>query len=192
MGHYEDGVKRTLTDEQIEMFRHSELEQIARAERLWREEQGLDEEDDATYAQLGAVSPRSDASSNEDLVGLAKAAPVMKQKTVPVLSPAPAPAAVESRSATPTLPVPTFASTKRSNSSSSKQSGVSNTNKAGRRMKKQRKEEVPYEQRNKRKWEEHIATVEPVKGTWMYESKTKHRLLREMDDVKAESIEMDY
>jgi hypothetical protein len=30
LGHYEDGVKRTLTDEQIEMFRHSELHELRR------------------------------------------------------------------------------------------------------------------------------------------------------------------
>lgn len=31
MGYYEDGVKRTLTDEQIEIFRHSELRELERA-----------------------------------------------------------------------------------------------------------------------------------------------------------------
>jgi hypothetical protein len=33
LGYYEDGVKRTLTDEQIAMFRHSELEAICRETR---------------------------------------------------------------------------------------------------------------------------------------------------------------
>jgi hypothetical protein len=33
LGYYDDGVKRTLTDDQIEMFRHSELEQLEREER---------------------------------------------------------------------------------------------------------------------------------------------------------------
>jgi hypothetical protein len=32
LGYYEDGVKRTLTDEQIAMFRHSELEALRRAQ----------------------------------------------------------------------------------------------------------------------------------------------------------------
>lgn len=31
LGYYDDGVKRTLTDEQIEIFRHSEIEQLRRA-----------------------------------------------------------------------------------------------------------------------------------------------------------------
>lgn len=30
LGYYDDGVKRTLTDEQIEIFRHSELQALAR------------------------------------------------------------------------------------------------------------------------------------------------------------------
>ncbi|KFY05053.1 hypothetical protein O988_00311 [Pseudogymnoascus sp. VKM F-3808] len=33
LGYYEDGVKRTLTDEQIAMFRHTELETLAREKR---------------------------------------------------------------------------------------------------------------------------------------------------------------
>lgn len=31
LGYYDDGVKRTLTDEQIEIFRHSELQQLRKA-----------------------------------------------------------------------------------------------------------------------------------------------------------------
>lgn len=37
LGYYEDGVKRTLTDEQIAMFRHSEIQALLRARRLARE-----------------------------------------------------------------------------------------------------------------------------------------------------------
>jgi hypothetical protein len=33
LGYYEDGVKRTLTDEQIEMFRHSEIERLRAQKR---------------------------------------------------------------------------------------------------------------------------------------------------------------
>lgn len=38
LGYYDDGVKRTLTDEQIEMFRHTEREQLIRDGLLAREE----------------------------------------------------------------------------------------------------------------------------------------------------------
>ncbi|KAI1132673.1 hypothetical protein F5Y10DRAFT_184048 [Nemania abortiva] len=34
LGYYPDGVKRTLTDDQIAIFRHSELEALRRAERM--------------------------------------------------------------------------------------------------------------------------------------------------------------
>ncbi|KAF2707781.1 hypothetical protein K504DRAFT_43698 [Pleomassaria siparia CBS 279.74] len=37
LGYYEDGVKRTLTDEQIALFRHSEIQSIIRERRRRRE-----------------------------------------------------------------------------------------------------------------------------------------------------------
>ncbi|MCJ1249053.1 hypothetical protein MMC30_006275 [Trapelia coarctata] len=37
LGYYDDGAKRTLTDEQIAMFRHSEIQSILRARRQTRE-----------------------------------------------------------------------------------------------------------------------------------------------------------
>jgi hypothetical protein len=40
LGYYPDGVKRTLTDEQIEMFRHSELHAIER-KKAKEEERGV-------------------------------------------------------------------------------------------------------------------------------------------------------
>lgn len=45
LGYYDDGVKRTLTDEQIAIFRHSELEASAREKRHQEEARraGLDE-----------------------------------------------------------------------------------------------------------------------------------------------------
>lgn len=38
LGYYEDGVERTLTDEQIEMFRHTEMEQLIREGLISRDE----------------------------------------------------------------------------------------------------------------------------------------------------------
>ncbi|KAJ5728170.1 hypothetical protein N7493_004500 [Penicillium malachiteum] len=37
LGYYPDGVKRTLTDEQIEIFRHSEIHALIRARELERD-----------------------------------------------------------------------------------------------------------------------------------------------------------
>ncbi|KAH7086679.1 hypothetical protein FB567DRAFT_525999 [Paraphoma chrysanthemicola] len=47
LGYYPDGTKRTLTDEQIAMFRHSEIQAILRKRRQRREEGELSEEGEA-------------------------------------------------------------------------------------------------------------------------------------------------
>ncbi|KAL8777651.1 MAG: hypothetical protein Q9213_007763 [Squamulea squamosa] len=44
LGYYPDGVKRTLTDEQISMFRHSEIYAILRKRQLQKENGHVDEE----------------------------------------------------------------------------------------------------------------------------------------------------
>jgi hypothetical protein len=51
LGFYEDGVKRTLTDEQIAMFRHSELEALRRTEEKLAQ---VKREDDITLASDGS------------------------------------------------------------------------------------------------------------------------------------------
>ncbi|KAH7391408.1 hypothetical protein BKA64DRAFT_710311 [Cadophora sp. MPI-SDFR-AT-0126] len=52
LGYYEDGVKRTLTDEQIAIFRHSEIEALLRERRHAAEEK----EHQKTYDTEEAVS----------------------------------------------------------------------------------------------------------------------------------------
>ncbi|KAJ3580294.1 hypothetical protein NPX13_g264 [Xylaria arbuscula] len=52
LGYYPDGVKRTLTDEQIAIFRHSELEALRRAERTTSKQQ-------ATHDEESAIEPSS-------------------------------------------------------------------------------------------------------------------------------------
>lgn len=47
LGYYPDGVKRTLTDEQIAMFRHSEIYAIVRQRQLQRENQDARPENEA-------------------------------------------------------------------------------------------------------------------------------------------------
>lgn len=47
LGYYEDGVKRTLTDEQIKIFRHSEIHSLLRErQRLREEEEDGDQDQD--------------------------------------------------------------------------------------------------------------------------------------------------
>lgn len=58
MGYYPDGVKRTLTDQQIEIFRHSEIQSLSRERKLKEqarlEEMGEDIQDDAENSDFGA------------------------------------------------------------------------------------------------------------------------------------------
>lgn len=42
LGYYEDGVKRTLTDEQVKMFRHSEIQRLLSERRAAREKEERD------------------------------------------------------------------------------------------------------------------------------------------------------
>lgn len=46
MGYYEDGVKRTLTDEQIRIFRHSEIHALLRERQRRREEEKEENEEE--------------------------------------------------------------------------------------------------------------------------------------------------
>lgn len=65
LGYYEDGVKRTLTDEQIAMFRHSEIQRILR-ERRRAQEDGQSVHDDPTPdvdMEDGEVDPVGSAIS---------------------------------------------------------------------------------------------------------------------------------
>lgn len=69
LGYYSDGTKRTLTDEQIAMFRHSEIQAELRKRRLQRERRDAGEvseegeaTDDAGDAN-GAASPASTSTT---------------------------------------------------------------------------------------------------------------------------------
>jgi len=61
LGYYPDGTKRTLTDEQIAMFRHSEIQAILRKRRL-RKENGEHSDADSTPAIPVPLSPAQDSS----------------------------------------------------------------------------------------------------------------------------------
>lgn len=60
MGYYADGVKRTLTDEQIEIFRHSELRDLERKAAKEAEETNVV---NGTTAKLTGANTDGDASS---------------------------------------------------------------------------------------------------------------------------------
>ncbi|KAK3694775.1 hypothetical protein B0T22DRAFT_81474 [Podospora appendiculata] len=66
LGYYPDGVKRTLTDEQIAIFRHSELEALRRANessRLKRATTAAGEMDEDTAASAAYLSEGEVSSS---------------------------------------------------------------------------------------------------------------------------------
>lgn len=61
LGYYEDGVKRTLTDEQIRIFRHSEIHALLRERERLREEQ----EEAVNEAEQNAQSMKSPQESSK-------------------------------------------------------------------------------------------------------------------------------
>lgn len=155
LGYYDDGVKRTLTDEQVKMFRHSEIQELLSEWRLQREERAYEKEryesdEPAGNEQRAPRSPQSDASSIEgELVGLAGS-----------------------------LSAPTTGTSRSTRSATSHSS---------RRSRYKRKAEVPYYERHKRKWEHYIEDNDPIEG-----SRTHRRLVREMDDLATETLDVDY
>lgn len=58
LGYYEDGVKRTLTDEQIAIFRHSEIETILRNRRYAEEAKHDDSGTPASFVEDGELEAR--------------------------------------------------------------------------------------------------------------------------------------
>ncbi|CAG8330741.1 unnamed protein product [Penicillium salamii] len=60
LGYYPDGVKRTLTDEQIEMFRHSEIHTLLRERQL--------QTDNAEYEARTKLAAQAEADSQENTV----------------------------------------------------------------------------------------------------------------------------
>ncbi|GAB7335228.1 hypothetical protein MBLNU13_g07646t1 [Cladosporium sp. NU13] len=174
LGWYDDGVKRTLTDEQIEMFRHTEIEQLIRKRKLEADAQGEEDDDDDDYEPpepsefglsnaCGSVpqSPVSDASSLEAEL-LSSAA--TKRPTQSRVQPQPKKKKLQSSRGESTQPKGAVSPRSR-----------------------KRKYEVPYDQRNKRKWESYIDDTDPVHG-----SMTHRRLVRELDGQQHQSIAIDY
>lgn len=72
LGWYPDGNKRTLTDDQIAMFRHSEVYSLLREQQVRKENREADGEDHTgDFVSTGTVTPENTRShapdSNEDL-----------------------------------------------------------------------------------------------------------------------------
>ncbi|KAJ5080869.1 hypothetical protein N7456_013579 [Penicillium angulare] len=75
LGYYPDGVKRTLTDEQIRIFRHSEIHALLRARQL--------ERDDAEYeARRNLPEEKEEASVGEGQSNKSQETAEVKEKPV--------------------------------------------------------------------------------------------------------------
>lgn len=61
------------------------------------------------------------------------------------------------------------------------------TSSSGSWKRRRSQQEVPYDQRHKRKWEAYVDEVDPAEG-----SLTHRRLARELDSQTVESVDMDY
>lgn len=87
LGSYEDGVKRTLTDEQISMFRHSEIQKILRKRRLAEQmkednkENGISTAEEAIKEEDFEDDAASPASENWNQAGKGKRKKGKKKKS---------------------------------------------------------------------------------------------------------------
>lgn len=188
LGYYDDGTRRTLTDEQVAMFRHSEIEELLRERRLQRAEEGHDsreeqsdseDEQDAFKPESGG-SPASNASSLEDdLLSLTRSSarkasrPDSYERKAPVKAP-------NKRRPSAQRGYPPAKPRKTSISTSSKTSRLNG-------CRQQRRNEVPYDERHKRKWEDYIDENDPVHG-----SMTHRRIVRELDAGQESNVSIDY
>ena len=166
LGYYQDGAKRTLTDEQIALFRHSEIQQLLREARLKQAAEGEAltpaHDKDHTVEEEDVRSLSSNTSSFDgDLVGLAKA-PLKRR-----------PLGQQQR--------------KPPRSQRSERSRRSETPRFIGPQRPPRQQEVPYDERHKRKWEDFIEENDPEQG-----SMTHRRLVRELDEHKTQELDMDY
>ncbi|QKX54188.1 uncharacterized protein TRUGW13939_01272 [Talaromyces rugulosus] len=70
LGYYEDGVKRTLSDEQVKIFRHSEIHSLLRERQRLREEQEEEEEEEEEEYEAMDVLPDNSLVDNDQKLPL--------------------------------------------------------------------------------------------------------------------------
>ncbi|CZT19133.1 uncharacterized protein RCC_04979 [Ramularia collo-cygni] len=181
LGYYDDGVKRTLTDEQIEVFRMSELWNLEREQRRLAEElgEGPAESPPGTRGTpYDAPSPVSEVSSLEDELISDAVRDKMQH-----LQPRPPPQIQPQPTPTQHTQPKAFRNPQRDPSQSSRIDTATSNNSSKRR----RSNEIPYDDRRKRNWESYIEENDPVQG-----SLTHRRMARELDELKNETFELDY
>lgn len=75
LGYYPDGTKRTLTDEQIAMFRHSEIQAILRQRRLQKENGETSESRSTAVNPSLDVASKAQEGSSHTMDGIQQAPP---------------------------------------------------------------------------------------------------------------------
>ncbi|KAF2674338.1 hypothetical protein BT63DRAFT_474097 [Microthyrium microscopicum] len=83
LGHYPDGTKRTLTDEQVAIFRHSELQELLRKHRRAMENDELSEEGTPSTLESGSekVQKPVNALKSAPIKTLLRSAPARSGKS---------------------------------------------------------------------------------------------------------------
>jgi len=202
LGYYSDGVERTLTDKQIAVFRHRELTEIIQRHQA---EQAEQHQQHQPHHEVNADTTEDtlNSSVHEDTMESSQlpAEPPFPDTPQPQPHPVSTGSATDQETLTSTLahadavlpPVNEVTGrqpllpdiTQQPSQSRRDSSATPSTN--GPTKRRKRKQETPYDQRHKRKWEQYIDGNDPRHG-----SMTHRRLVRELDEQKVESIEMDY
>jgi hypothetical protein len=66
LGYYEDGVKRTLTEDQVKMFRHSEIQRLLKERRAAREREEKQRKRQLVEVERPKAQRRSDDRPSND------------------------------------------------------------------------------------------------------------------------------
>ena len=162
--YYSDGVERTITDEQVEIFRHTELFQLRLAERRKAQEDAQAREAEANGGLSESHSTVSEAAHSANM-------PVDGTNTrIPALN--------QTSQYSPPTPQPEHQTL-----------GFFDNKAHSARVKEERRAQrnIPYDQRHKRKWESYIQDKDPAQG-----SRTHRRIARELDAAKEEKFDLDY
>lgn len=81
LGYYSDGVKRTLTDEQIEIFRHSEIQALLRDQRYADDEQEAQGNAYGNYSAQNICTDTADVPVDEQSAEAGRSRRSEKQQT---------------------------------------------------------------------------------------------------------------
>ncbi|GAB7364401.1 hypothetical protein MBLNU230_g4944t1 [Neophaeotheca triangularis] len=201
LGYYENGVKRTITDAEIAFMRRSELEKML-LKQGERQGHGVEAAEasalnggslrGANYSQSSREVSEGTASEpqkaeqcksdmNKDIARFLRNHAHEKEKSL-------SESEAKAESGFEEMQLHGGLGTKSKLLQHERSSGKRNLSLASIGELRRRTEQIPYAQRNKRKWEKYIDEEEDPEQGWV----THNRRIREMDEIKVESVELDY